>query len=900
MKPDKSYLSLHKGSDGVIKLLFVLFVGQVLLLSLCRITIPVPVGLAQNLLEDHQTKGISFDFEQIMFSFPNKVTARKFVIRKSGGEIAVANQLEIQYPLLKLAWGQGGDLNGLKAKSLTLHSMGEAKSCLHVDDLDLHRKQNGEYILNASIQSDHSSLKMKGSLDFDYLKSLFKPLPKKKSRFDLSESMDRVLGSVEELRSALRQTGSLHLKSFVQGSPGGELGLSQSDEGIQLPETKARGLRAHLRISDRGDQNHVVSLKLKLKDFSIRGERIETVLKNLSFSNQSISFRHLNTLRDNFGESRLRVGETVLRGRLEGRLPPFSILSNSTKGLEEGMLFSESNRTKVALGYRYDSLVTLHGEAILAPKFFDLYCNTKKGRLRVIEGNESTLSVFRNETHTRSVAPMHFRATTSRLSVMESPEGAFSLKGTIAPDYSISVDSVWTKLGKSEVSGTYSQSWFPHNFRFLLRGDFLPTDVNNWFGSWWKSIWHDFLFGEVTPWADFSISGDWLASGSDTTTYGMVRSQQMSYREFAVSRSSALVETDSNQTSVRAIVRHKEGQLKGDLSFPRNTPPGGKLLSFDFNGDYPLNEGRRAFGPKVEKYLADFNATNLLCEASGSIFMPLEDASGESNQTHCKIKISTDQNASLWNVPVKHIHGGYVSYENLVTSGRFPSIGLGNGMATLDFTSEKQASNRILDFKFDLKGADQSAFLSAISRAKPFTPETRKLIGDYVASDSDSLGKIDLRIQAKGPFEGFLQFTGTGHVRLIEKGLQKVNLLGGISERLDAIKLPLPSGSFSFETLEIPFRVESDQVYSDNILLTGPLSKLEAAGRLNLVSGEIDVTSKLKLIGNLKIPIVSNIINLADPLPKITEIRISGNWKNPTSEFVNPLDKIFSPKKKDK
>ena len=94
--------------------------------------------------------------------------------------------------------------------------------------------------------------------------------------------------------------------------------------------------------------------------------------------------------------------------------------------------------------------------------------------------------------------------------------------------------------------------------------------------------------------------------------------------------------------------------------------------------------------------------------------------------------------------------------------------------------------------------------------------------------------------------------------------------------------------------------MESDQVYSDNILLTGPLSKLEAAGRLNLVSGEIDVTSKLKLIGNLKIPIVSNIINLADPLPKITEIRISGNWKNPTSEFVNPLDKIFSPKKKDK
>ena len=564
------------------------------------------------------------------------------------------------------------------------------------------------------------------------------------------------------------------------------------------------------------------------------------------------------------------------------------------------MFISESNRTMVALGYRYDSFATLHGEAILAPKSFDLYCNTKKGRLRIIDGDECTFSLFRNETHTRSVAPMHFRAVSSRLSVMETPEGAFSLKGSIDSDYSISVDSARAKLGSSEVCGTYYQSWFPHNFRFLLRGDFLPTDVNNWFGSWWKSIWSDFRFDEVTPWADFSVSGDWLSSGSSTMTYGMARSQKLSYRDFAVSRSSVLVKTDSNQTSVRAILRHKEGQLKGNLSFPRRALPGEKMLSFDFNGDYPLNEGRRAFGPEVEKHLADFNATSLLCEASGAVFRPLKDASSENNQTHFKIKISTDQNASLWNVPVKHIHGGYVTYENLVTFGRFPSIGLGNGMATLDFKSEKQAANRILDFKFDLKGADQKAFISAFSKAKPFTAETRQLIDEYIAFAPDSEGKIDLRIQAKGPFEGFLQFAGTGHVRVIEKGLQKVNLLGGISERLDAINLPIPSGSFSFETLEIPFRLENDQVYSDNILLTGPLSKLEAAGRLNLVSGELDVTSRLKLIGNLKIPIVSNIISLADPLPKITEIRISGDWKNPKSEFVTPLDKILTPRKKGK
>ena len=218
-------------------------------------------------------------------------------------------------------------------------------------------------------------------------------------------------------------------------------------------------------------------------------------------------------------------------------------------------------------------------------------------------------------------------------------------------------------------------------------------------------------------------------------------------------------------------------------------------------------------------------------------------------------------------------------------------------MATLDFTAEKKGGNRILDFKFDLKGADRTALVSAVSKSRHLNPDSRKHIVENIDSTKESTGKIDLRIQAKGPFDDFLQFTGTGHIRLIEESLQKVNLLGVISERLDAIKLPIPSGSFSFEMLEIPFRLENDQVHSDNIVLSGPLSRLEATGRLNLVSGEIDVTSKLKLIGNLKIPILKNILNLADPLPKI---RISGDWKNPETEFINPLDKILPLRKKSK
>ncbi len=894
MKPDKSYLSLYKGKGRTNKLLLLLLVAQTCLLILFRITIPVPLALTEELLGKYKTQNISFEVEQTTFTFPDEITVKKFVLLTNGHKTAVANDLKIQYPFLQLPWGEWKDLKEVKAKSFSLHAMGENQPRLQMEDLDFKRLGNGLHFMNAFIRADHSYLQVKGALDMEYIKSLFKTPPKKKQRFDLSESLDLALSYTKEARTALKETGSLHLQSFINCSlDKGEVHLSQLDEDGPPPPVSLRGLRATVQILKKDAQNHFASLQADLKDFSIKSGSFSTQFKNLSFSNQSIPFQHLNTLKRNWGESRVSIGETEFSGRIEGTLPSCGIVSNSTDGVEAGMFFSESNRTQIALGYQYDSILSLHGEALLVPKLFDLYCHTKKGRLRVIDGDESTLALFRNNDQNRNLGPMHFRFTTPRLSVMETPDGMFLLKGIIAPDYSISVDSAQAKLGQSEVTGTYFQSWFPHNFRFLLNGTFLPTDINNWFGSWWRSIWTDFGFDGEIPWGDFSISGEWGSSGSNTTTYGMVRTQKLSYNDFAISKSSALVETDFNQTTVRTSIWHPTGQLRGNLSFPRDRLPGGKLLSFDFNGDYPLNKGRKTFGPEVERYLNDINATNLLCEASGSIFESPKDTPGENNQTNYKIKISTDQNASFWTIPTQYLHGGEITYRNLVTSGKFRSIGLAKGMATLDFISEKQADNQALDFTFNLRGADRTALVSALSKANLLSPETQKHITENIHSTDESPGKIDLRIQAKGPFGKFLQFNGTGHVRLIEKSLQKVNLLGVISKKLDAIKLPIPSGSFSFEMVEIPFRLENDQVHSTNIVLSGPLSRLEAAGRLNLVSGELDVTARLKLIGNLKIPILKNIINLADPLAKITKIRISGDWKKPKTEFISSLDKIL-------
>ena len=62
----------------------------------------------------------------------------------------------------------------------------------------------------------------------------------------------------------------------------------------RLLSAKGKRLRAHLRISDQDDKNLDANLKAEMKGLLISSERIEADLKNLSFSNQSISLKRIS------------------------------------------------------------------------------------------------------------------------------------------------------------------------------------------------------------------------------------------------------------------------------------------------------------------------------------------------------------------------------------------------------------------------------------------------------------------------------------------------------------------------------------------------------------------------------------------------------------------------------
>jgi hypothetical protein len=48
----------------------------------------------------------------------------------------------------------------------------------------------------------------------------------------------------------------------------------------------------------------------------------------------------------------------------------------------------------------------------------------------------------------------------------------------------------------------------------------------------------------------------------------------------------------------------------------------------------------------------------------------------------------------------------------------------------------------------------------------------------------------------------------------------------------------------------------------------------------------VDIIAKLNLAGNLPIPIIKNLVQFADPLSRMTEIKITGDFKNPKWELL--------------
>lgn len=608
--------------------------------------------------------------------------------------------------------------------------------------------------------------------------------------------------------------------------------------------------------------------------------------------NQSLSSRNFRG-KINFKDSSiktisLKFKELDCDGKIKGKLDPFDLQIRKKIEHLNLLLFSNSKGFKSSLRYQHGAnKKSVRGFLHLKPNALKISCNKNGNELKIVAGDSLKVNFDSNQASTDESFPTLYSVIAKNFSVLDAPKGNFHFGGEIKNDLSIEVINATGLMGRSYVQGTYTQKWNPHEYEFRLKGNCYPEDINNWLGLWWSDLWKNFSFPAEIPYGDFRISGIWAGPVGNSHTFGIVDAKEFDYNGFSSKSSTILVKVDDNETLIESQnISHDFGELEGSLNFPREHTKSPAFLFYSLDGTYPLNQARSIFGEEFESAIEDINATSIFCSASGHIPSVSQQNSSESEFS---LKLQSREPVRFKGIEISNFNGQITKKSSLI-EGAFPKLQIANGFGQLNIEIDSNGSEEISKINFKLRDANKNLLFQDLITAKK--QGYFDVFGDqeeeFVSNKFENLGEgvLNLSLQAEGPIGNPLQFEGSGMIQLNEPRIGQINLLGKISEGLSNLKIPLPSGAFSFNELIIPFKLNNEKMSFDNLQLTGPISKITSKGSLNLSSGTIDIIAKLSLIGNLPLPLIKNLVQLADPISRMAEIKITGNFSKPKWELL--------------
>jgi hypothetical protein len=260
-----------------------------------------------------------------------------------------------------------------------------------------------------------------------------------------------------------------------------------------------------------------------------------------------------------------------------------------------------------------------------------------------------------------------------------------------------------------------------------------------------------------------------------------------------------------------------------------------------------------------------------------------------SSRSEFSLKLQSRESIRFKGIEISNFNG-QITKESSLIDGSFPKLQIANGEGQLNIEIDSNGSEEISKINFKLQEANKNLLFQNLitSKEQGYFDVFGEQEDEFALSKFESPGEgiLNISIQAEGPINNPLQFEGTGLIQLNEPKIGQINLLGKISEGLSNLKIPLPSGALSFNELIIPFELNNETMSFDNLQLSGPISKINSKGSFNLSSGTVDLIAKLSLVGNLPLPIIKNLVQFADPISRMAEIKITGNLSKPKWELL--------------
>ncbi len=855
---------------------------QIIFIIVINISIPIPQK-AVDLLFRNLNQDLTLIFKNTSIQLPNKIVAEEVFLYKDNVKFAKIKKLELVVGLTSLSSAHQYPIKSLKFENLTYLLNNEDNSQIELKSFRVMNFNDDSFLYSFLVKFNEVFINTRGTYKhfrFDKKNTVLSP-----NIFDSMDQFNILLGSNIDRVSLLGNTVlDVHISFKEKG------GIYLCQRGGNAPQNKQKlisGAQVTLLLENIEPEKIRFSTLASASKIKTDLDKTKFTFSNVMFSGNNIIDMKENKIRKEYLS--IFIGRTFLDGVINGYLPQIKIDRNEKKEKSLSFLTFQESESEVLLQLTdATDQKAISGKAILKPEEINLSKKRNLSNLKIFSGHQISLNLKENLSPTSHEFPTMFQARAYDLSILESKEGNFTLKGEIKDDYSLEVRNFHARVGSSEATGSYWQKWKQPLYRFLIKGTLVPTDINNWFDEWWSSTWSDFEFGLKPSFGDFSIKGEWGGPKGNSSTVGKIISNNIKYRNLPVNKSDVDLRIGEKKTVINCnYLKHSEGELQGMLTFPRRHMNSPELLSFKINGEFPLNAGRKVFGKGVEEILTNANATVLDVKARGNIAKKDSDYPNKYMDKYV-IKLKSEKNASFFGLLTSKLNGEISNQENVMI-GNFPQIQVAEGKASLEFKKTNKESQGFLNIKVNLKNANRFALFEMLQNQTDSRIVNRSEQKKEREPSAVPKGSLNLTFDARGPIEDYLQFEGVGFMTLREEGMGQINLLGNISKELSRLGLPVPSRAFSFDKLETPFRIQHENLFFDRMILSGPLSLLESRGSLNIVSGKIDFLSRLKLIGNLPIPIIREILGFADPISKLAEIRISGNMDNPKWDLlVNP------------
>ena len=712
-----------------------------------------------------------------------------------------------------------------------------------------------------------------------------------KGAVPLSRQLAEVFASIETAIDVAERSGGASVSLNCQGSSDGTaevsvlavLGNDWSDSGLGLIQVRGLNLHGAIKVAADG----------RIANWRLDGGAQEMAWRNVTAEKLDVHARgksrredmvaDLTLARTKFAGVELQLVKLDARPvSVDGYRIAFDILSNRSTASGSALL-SPNGSVTAMIGYAHlsgeeisaqpevgrllhSAGIELRGDVLLREVAANL---SAKGELRQASG-EIALSGFRGlGLSAEAISPDKALPFRTRFDFDPARAGApLRLRDLRLASITGSADCE-LKAGGA--------------FMLHLNGEMDPACLDRVLGEWWVSAWK-MLFLRERPYAFIDVESHW---GSMTSvTKGRALLNRFDFMGAPFRHVEVSIDADAKRTFIGL---HR---LEGGDSAAGGSVEGS--ATWDWSKPLALaGPVVRAEG-NLQPWIAARCAGKEFGEALRGLELPADHRltlllTPGAKGPDIKTSIQCAGDFSAWGIAGRGLE---VSTENIEGGMRVRAkLGLADGEARLTLDGDPLRQTKI---SLGLKGCDPSQIGQLLNDLGAHKPKDAPQTSTAKAAKA---GKLDL------DFSGYLDLKtprllrGLGQYSLTDPELKKVRLLGGISNVLEAVGV----GATTYELSQAKgtFGCVGGRAYFPDLAITGPQSRLDLAGEIDLQ------TSTLDFEGDFSLPRKGgfnplDLINLNRALISLTKIKLKGPISKPETSAIPTLKDIIKPQKDSK